>query len=335
MKPESAPTTEHSLRFSILGPLRAWYRDTELHLGPPKQQGVLALLLIQAGQPVPLHHLIDALWGDDPPGRAVNVVHRHVGVLRRLLEPGLTQRGKAQVLVRAAGGYRLNLGEDASDLLRFRELRDAGHEAAAGGRPEEAADLLLKALSLWHGPTAAGLPHDLRSHTVFAAADAEYYRAARTAAEASLAAGRTEAALPLLRQAAQGDPFNEFLQACFVRVLAAEGHTAQALEHYRSVRSRLTGELGVDPGPELRAAQADVLRGTDAAHASDTTPRTPAATASPEQSRSSARPARPPASLHVFTATATVTVTCGALPPAASRPGCGSVPAGLPRPSPL
>ncbi|MFJ9249029.1 BTAD domain-containing putative transcriptional regulator [Streptomyces sp. NPDC101776] len=294
MKQESAPTAEHPLRLSILGPLRAWHRDTELHLGPPKQQGVLALLLVQAGQPVPLHHLIDALWGNDPPERAVNVVHRHVGALRRLLEPGLTQRGKAQVLVRAAGGYRLNLGEEASDLLRFRKLRDAGHEAADGGRPEEGSDLLLKALSLWHGPTAAGLPHDLRSHPVFAAADAEYYRAARAAAEASLAAGRTKAALPLLRQAAQGDPLNEFLQAGFVRVLAAEGHTAEALEHYRSIRSRLAGELGVDPGPELRAAQADVLRNTNAAHTSATT-------GSPEQNWTSVRPAQLPAALHVFT----------------------------------
>jgi DNA-binding SARP family transcriptional activator len=301
MRPESAPTTEHSLRFSILGPLRAWYRDTELHLGPPKQQGVLALLLVQAGQPVPLHHLIDALWGDDPPERAVNVVHRHVGALRRLLEPGLMQRSKAQVLVRAAGGYRLNLDEGASDLLRFRRLRDAGHEAADGGRPEEAADLLLEALSTRHGPTAAGLPHELRSHPVFAAVDAEYYRAAQAAAEASLAAGRTKAALPLLRQAAQGDLLNEFLQAGFVRVLAAEGHTAQALEHYRSVRSRLASELGVDPGPELRAAQTDVLRGTDAARTSDTAPSTPAATASPERIWSSVRPAQLPATLQVFT----------------------------------
>ncbi|MET7484487.1 BTAD domain-containing putative transcriptional regulator [Streptomyces sp. NPDC005538] len=299
MKPESAPATEHPLRFSILGPLRAWYRDTELHLGPPKQQGVLALLLVQAGQPVPLHHLVDALWGDDPPGRAVNVVHRHVGALRRLFEPGLTQRVRAQVLVRAAGGYRLNLGSDASDLLQFRQLRDAGQEAADDGRPEEAADLLLKALSLWHGPTAAGLPHELRSHPVFAAVDSEYYRAARAAAEASLAAGRTKAALPLLRQAAQGDPLNELLQAGFIRVLAAEGHTAQALEHYRSVRARLAGELGVDPGPELRAAQADVLHGTDTAP--DMTPSTTASTASPEQSWSSVRPAQLPATLHVFT----------------------------------
>jgi hypothetical protein len=54
--------------------VRAWRGDTELPLGPPKQRALLALLLTDAGQPMAVHEIVDALWGQEPPDSAVNVV---------------------------------------------------------------------------------------------------------------------------------------------------------------------------------------------------------------------------------------------------------------------
>ncbi|MGC5565864.1 AfsR/SARP family transcriptional regulator [Streptomyces sp. FR-108] len=305
MSPEDDPSADSGLRFSVLGPLRAWRHETELSLGPPKQRAVLALLLVQADRPVPLHQLVDALWDNDPPEHAVNVVHRHVGTLRRLLEPELTGRAGARVLVRAADGYRLNTADGALDLARFRTLRDAARRASAAGQPTEATDLFVGALSLWHGRTAAGLPRTAHSHPVFAGVDAEYLHAARDAADAALAARRTARVLPLLHQAADSDPLNEALQARLVVVLAAEGLTARALDHYQVVRSRLASELGVDPGPELRDAQIRVLRGTTApARTSHSVAEATTATAAPGTGGECSpvlRPAQLPADLNAFT----------------------------------
>ncbi|WP_229839846.1 AfsR/SARP family transcriptional regulator [Streptomyces brasiliensis] len=103
-------------------PVRAWRDDTEPALGPPKQQGLLAPLLTQAGHPCSVHEIVDALWGQDPPDSAVDVVQRHIGALRRLLEPDLPARGRSRWLVRGSGGYRLDVETDALDLLRFRDL---------------------------------------------------------------------------------------------------------------------------------------------------------------------------------------------------------------------
>ncbi|MFF3752459.1 BTAD domain-containing putative transcriptional regulator [Streptomyces sp. NPDC002018] len=263
-----------AVRFTVLGPVRAWLGEVELPLGPPKQQAVLALLLTQAGRPVPLYEIVDVLWGGDPPNSAVNVVHRHVGALRRLLEPELRTRADARRLLRGSGGYRLNVDPDAVDLLRFRALRGEARSAAADGDPERAATLLVAALSLWRGPTAAGLPPVVRAHPAFAAVDGEYTAAAKEAADTALTAGHAEYVLAALRKAAALEPLDEGLQARLVTVLSAAGQQAQALDHYRTVRARLTAELGLDPGPELRAAQQRVLRQTASAGPGGSAPRT-------------------------------------------------------------
>ncbi|MEU6032204.1 BTAD domain-containing putative transcriptional regulator [Streptomyces tauricus] len=316
MSPENESTADVALRFSVLGPLRAWRHATELSLGPPKQRLLLALLLVRSDRPVPLHQIVDALWDEDPPEHAVNVVHRHIGALRRLLEPELTGRTGARVLVRAAGGYRLNTEDEALDLLRFRRLRDAAQTASAAGRPAEATGLFVRALSLWLGRTAEGLPRTAYSHAVFAGIDAEYPHAARDAADAALAAGDTSRVLPLVRRAAESEPLNECLQARLVLVLAAEGLAAQALDHYQVVRSRLTSELGVDPGSELREAQIRVLRGTvvptRTSRSGDPKAADTSGASSPGGSRGASpgagpgatprvRPAQLPADLHAFT----------------------------------
>ncbi|TRO55581.1 BTAD domain-containing putative transcriptional regulator, partial [Streptomyces sp. IB201691-2A2] len=300
MNSSREPIAGDSLRVSILGPLRAWRLGKELVLGPPKQQSVLALLVVQAGHPVPLRQIVDALWIEKPPERAVNVVHRHVGSLRRLLEPGLARRSDARLLVRTASGYRLNLGVENLDLLQFRKMRDSAQRAAAVGQPDEAADLFIKALSLWRGRVAAGLFDFFGEHTIFRGVDSEYFHAAQAAAESSLLAGRTRDLLPLIKRAAHDDPLNEALQASLIRVLASEGRAAEALDHYQSVRSQLADDLGIDPGTELRNAHAEVLRSAPDSDLEDTRGEAASQTGF-GRNLPGVRPAQLPPNLRVFT----------------------------------
>ncbi|KPI20037.1 transcriptional regulator, SARP family [Actinobacteria bacterium OK074] len=244
------------VRFGILGPVRVRRAGAEQVLGGPQEQALLALLLARTGQPVTMDGIVDVLWGRRPPASAVNVVRRHVGSLRRLLEPGLPARATGGWLVRDAGGYRLATDADSLDLMRFRLLRD---EARRDHSPARTLELLTEALSLWRGPVAAGLPEEVRERAGFAAVARERLAAVRESADAALRAGVPDAVLPALRETAAGHPLDEPLLARLVLALAATGQRAEALAAYRAVSARLADELGIDPGAELRAAHRTAL----------------------------------------------------------------------------
>ncbi|SDT18730.1 BTAD domain-containing putative transcriptional regulator [Actinoplanes derwentensis] len=109
-----------ALHLQIMGPLRVWRDGTEIDTGPRQQRCLLALLLARVGQPVTMTDLVALIWGPAAPPSAVNVVHKYIGVLRRLLEPSLPLRMPGTYLQRDAGGYRFTAGPEVLDLSAFR-----------------------------------------------------------------------------------------------------------------------------------------------------------------------------------------------------------------------
>ncbi|MFF4256826.1 BTAD domain-containing putative transcriptional regulator [Streptomyces sp. NPDC001663] len=247
------------VEFSVLGPVRVRRSGAELGLGGPQERALLALLLVRAGQPVAVSEIVGVLWGPRPPHSAVNVIRRHVGSLRRLVEPGLPARAAGRWLARDAGGYRWAADAGSLDLLRFRGLRE---EARQSDAPARAVELLTEALALWQAPVAAQIPAEVRERAGFGGVDRERLAAVREAADAALLAGLPEAVLPRLREAAADNPLDEPLSARLVLALAATGRRTEALGVYRAVCSRLAEELGIDPGAELRDAHRAVLQDT-------------------------------------------------------------------------
>lgn len=250
-----------TVRYSILGTVRALRGDTEIDLGPPKRLALLALLLLRAPGPLTVDEAVDILWDDEPPPSAVNVVHRHIGALRRTLEPELRSRTHATHLVRAADGYRLLVDTSTSDLLHFRDLRAQAQLALRGGAPAQAAQDFMEALRLWRGPAVAAGTHVAR-HPVFTSVGHEFVATVKEAADAVLTAAPalTEEVLTMLRRAVECHPFDEALHCRIIAALAASGRQAAALEQFESIRRGLADELGVEPGPELRAAQQHLLQ---------------------------------------------------------------------------
>ncbi|GAA2388559.1 BTAD domain-containing putative transcriptional regulator [Dactylosporangium salmoneum] len=248
------------VRFAVLGPVRAWRRDTELDLGSRQQRLVLALLLARPNRPVSTSELLDLLWDDEPPRSAVNIVHRYIGTLRRVLEPDLALRANGEWLFGRGSEYRLRADAQTSDLVRCRQLTDDARKATARGQADVAMTQFAKALELWQGQCAAGLEPASGVHPAFVAVDREYSAIAHDAAEAALRYGSIGKILPGVRQAAERNPLDEPLQSQLILLLAADGKQAEALATYEHVRHRLADELGVEPSRELRSAHERVLR---------------------------------------------------------------------------
>ncbi|MFJ8113753.1 AfsR/SARP family transcriptional regulator [Streptomyces sp. NPDC096132] len=286
------------MRFEVLGPLRVCHGERELDLGFPQQRALLGLLLVQAGRPVGTSEIVDALWGEEVPVSAVNVVRRYVGSLRRLLEPGLPPRAPGRRLLRRSGGYLLDVQEEEVDLLRFRGLTRRGRRAVSTGRPDAAVALLAEALSQWRGPVAMGIPESVRGHVAFTAVGQELVQVTQWAADAALLCGRAEDVLQWVRRAVALDPLNEPLRARLVLTTAAAGLQAEALSAYEDIRQRLVEELGVSPGPELREAHGRVLR--QELRKSDSPQGKEEPAAEPASFEALAPPAQLPADLAVF-----------------------------------
>ncbi|MGW3621843.1 AfsR/SARP family transcriptional regulator [Micromonospora arida] len=269
------------MRFAVLGPVRAWRATEELDLRPRQLRLMLALLLVRAGRPVAVADFVALLWDEDPPARAVNIVHRHIGALRRILEPGLAPRAPGRWVDGRGGDYRLHVDAESSDVMRFRARADAARQAARAGDRDAARAHYLAALRTWHGHCAAGLDPAPALLPEFVALDHERSATACAAADVALAGGRVTELVPLLRPIADRHPFDEALQARLLLVLAADGKQAEAVTAFEKVRLGLSGQLGVTPGAELRAAYDQVLRQQQAtagpATPQEPVPRTPPA----------------------------------------------------------
>jgi hypothetical protein len=115
-----------------------------------KQRTLFAALALRAPGPVSVDELVEALWGEEPPGHGVQALQQQVSRLRRRL-------GSAVELRRDGAGYALGLDRDAIDVHRFEELLRRGRVALAADRPESARDDFEAALTLWRGPALADL----------------------------------------------------------------------------------------------------------------------------------------------------------------------------------
>ena len=132
------------MRFSVLGPLEVLDRDgIAVVVHGSKVRTVLAMLVMHAGEPVTTGQLCDAVWGDDPPATAANVLQAHMSKLRRLLEPGMLENRD--------GSYSLALTGSTVDASDFTELATAGHEHLIKGNTKLAVTTLRHALALWRG----------------------------------------------------------------------------------------------------------------------------------------------------------------------------------------
>ena len=246
-----------SVDYSVLGPLRVESSNGPVDIRGAKERMLLARLVAAGGRLVSTSDLVDTLWGDDPPASAAKSLQTFVLRLRNALEP--ERHGSPTLLMTEGPGYRLALEPSQVDAERFARLARIGERSLADGRPENALASLTEALSLWRGPAYAGF-----EGSTFATAEARRLEELRISAiehriAAELAVGQAAASVPELERLVAEHPMRERLWEMLVTALYRAGRQGDALGAYERARAVLADELGVDPGPGLRAVHARVL----------------------------------------------------------------------------
>ncbi|MFJ3335220.1 BTAD domain-containing putative transcriptional regulator [Streptomyces sp. NPDC086766] len=225
-------------------------------IGSPKVRALLAALLLEAGRVVSVEALKDALWGGAPPASAQASLHNHVARLRRLLDD--PERLRA-----VPPGYLLRVGQGELDLHVF-EARLAEARAAHAGRDwARVVRACTAALALWRGAPLSGLPADMGGYAVVQRLGETRLLLLEWRYDAELALGGTRLAglVPELAARAAEHPLREAYHRQLMLALHRTGRQAEALAVHRDLRARLVGELGVEPGPAVREAHLEVLRG--------------------------------------------------------------------------
>jgi len=242
-------------RYSLLGPVRVWHDGRELDPGSPQQCAVLALLLLAGGRPVTIDQLVEKLWGAAAPSAARPTARTYVSRLRRLLPA----EGARSVIQSGRAGYLLPVAPDALDLTAFDQLVVDSRDAKTSGDPGLAVRHLRQALALWQGCALAGARGEFVDSE---RARLEQLRLGATEERISLDVdlGRHAEVLPEISSLAAAHPLEERLRELHMLALYRCARQADALQVYRDVRGLLHRELGIEPGPELRALHQRILR---------------------------------------------------------------------------
>jgi DNA-binding SARP family transcriptional activator len=241
------------MRFSVLGPLLAEADDgTLLAVARPSQRSTLAVLLLWARQAPTRTQLIDALWGDGPPGDAETALRVRMRDLRRVL-PGHDR------LITHQSGYRILVEPGELDTASFRDLAAQGRAALDGGSAEDAARLLAQACNLWRDPPLVDLP-DTPAMRLTASALLEQRRDVQEwLLDARLALGQHHDALDQIRAVIAADALAEHPHVQLMLALYRCGQKSTALAAYTRLRDLTTREFGQEPGPEAQALLRQML----------------------------------------------------------------------------
>ena len=216
------------LQFELLGPLRVVEDGRDVTPPRPKQRALLAMLLLHREEVVPGARLIDALWGEEPPGTAPNALHGHVSTLRKLI-------GADRIRTRPPG-YLLQVSAGELDVARF-ELLVA--QARARDDPEERSACLHEALALWRGEPLAELRYEAFAEREIARLEELRLAAVEDRVDADLALGRHGELVPELDPLVAEHPFRERLRGELMLALYRCGRQADALHVFQSGRRAL------------------------------------------------------------------------------------------------
>lgn len=249
------PVTNHdgpALR--VLGPITILRGATPGRVGGAVPRRLLALLVLNRGFVVHVDRVVQVLWGEQPPERAVASLRSHISRLRRVLPQG-------SAIEAVPPGYRLTARSGDVDAERFLRSLDVAIELLPR-QPHEALDEVEAGLELWSGTALGEFAEDWWARAEAVRLEEQRVFARELRLEAMLALGHVQQAVGDSRQLTAEFPGRERPRLLLVRSLQASGRSRDALLAAHEYREQLLAASGLTPSASFSLLEGEVLAGS-------------------------------------------------------------------------
>ena len=231
-------------------------------LGRRKNQSLLKLLLSERGRVFTKDELVDQLFADLDPDKAIANLYSRISKLRSVLEPGLSRGNESRFILRSGDGYCFNPDADCwIDIEVFQETLDRAREFHRAEDFEKAQKLYEDAHSLYRGDF---LSEDRYEEWTLAPREhwrGQYLTAFEAQAECCGQLGRYDQAIDLCRALLSEEPYNEAAFRRLMTVHAQSGERDTALAVFDECVDALQAHLGADPSDGTQALHEQIRRG--------------------------------------------------------------------------
>ena len=244
-----------AIKFRLLGSLRVDSQNGSIDLGPPKQRAVLAVLILNANEVVPIERIVGLVWGEEPPRTAYHSVQLYVSDLRKAFANG----APSNLLETRPPGYVLNTPPDSIDVQVFERLVRDGLAAVRTGDVVRGRPMLERALDLWTPSPLSDFAYDEFAQGYVRSLTEMQADAAQALASLYLDDGDLDQAKEYSRRVVDSDPLREEPRRLMMLALYRSGRQAEALREYGDYQRLLGEEMGIDPSSDLKDLEERIL----------------------------------------------------------------------------
>lgn len=192
---------------------------------------------------------------------AADTLRSYVRRLRQAL------RGHACRIATRGSGYLITVQQPELDTLEFESLWQDTRTAVRAQEWAGAFEAATRALGLWQATPLLDVSAEALRREFVPRFERLRLQLQEDRFDAGLRLGQHHELIPELLDMTARHPLQERFRAQLMLALAGVGQRAQALDVYRETRRLLIGELGIEPGSQLRDIHrqilADGMQGTD------------------------------------------------------------------------
>ncbi|MFI2645327.1 BTAD domain-containing putative transcriptional regulator [Streptomyces sp. NPDC018610] len=244
--------------------MRVRFGQRDVSLGSPKQRALFALLLINVGRTVPVHDIVNSLWGPSPSSAVMGTLHSYVSRLRKAFSEAAPAHHDILVSMRhTVPGYQLDISPEGTDVNRFEKLVEFGRDRFTAGDLASARRTLGRAMELWTDTPYSELASYDFATLEAARLDQLRLQGLQVWADACLGLGSYDEVVWALGKEIRLNPMLERLGSQLMLAQYHSGSPAEALMTYERIRSHVSAELGADTSKELQEIHRSILRQED------------------------------------------------------------------------